>query len=641
MASERRAMTRPPETLPQLLLDKAMRWGDTRVAMRRKEFGIWQRFTWRDYLARVREVALGLAALGLQRGDRVAIVGENDPEWYWAELAAQAIGGAAFGIFSDCTPPEILYYLEHSEAMCVFAHDQEQTDKVLAIADRVPSLRRIVYWDPKGLWFYDHPMLTSFTDLCAAGRAWEAEHPTFFADSVAEGKATDVAIFCYTSGTTGKPKAAMLPHRSPIQSITAVGEVHALRETDEYVSFIPPAWATEQFLGLAGQLVFGFTVNFPEEPETVREDLREIAPHVLVYTTRLWESICSEIQAEMEDARGLKRLTYRVCRRIAERIVDRELRGEPIGVRERVLRAITERLAFRGIRDRLGLVRTRHAITGGAPLGPENFKLVRTHGINLKQLYGLTETGLLSTHPETEVQPETLGRPLPGVDIRIADDGEILVRTHAMFAGYFKQPEALGARWDGDWFRTGDGGMFDERGHLVYLDRIEEFRPLGGGRRFPPSYIETRLRFSPYVRDCCAVGGEDAPMVLVLVTIDFDNVGRWADGRRLAYTTFSDLSQKPDVYDLVASVVDTLNASMPDWMRIGAFALLPKELDPDEGELTRTRKLRRTFVEQRNAGLIRAMFDGARDFAVETPVVYRDGRRGVVRTTIPIRRLAR
>jgi long-chain acyl-CoA synthetase len=629
-----------PETLPQLLVDKAARWGDTRVAMRRKEFGIWRRYTWGDYLDQVRALSLGLVALGLERGDRVAIVGENDPEWYWAEIGAQSAGGVAFGIFSDCTPPEILYYLEHSEAMCVFAHDQEQTDKVLSIAERLPALRRIVYWDPKGLWFYDHPRLMSFADLLAAGRRYETEHPGFFADSVAQGKAADVAVFCYTSGTTGKPKAAMLPHQVLIQSITAVGQVHALRETDEYVSFIPPAWSTEQYLGIAGQLVFGFTVNFPEEPETVREDLREIAPHVLVYTTRLWEAICSEIQAEMEDARGLKRLTYWVCRRVAERIVEREVRGEPLGIRERALRAATEWLCFRGVRDRLGLIRARHAITGGAPLGPENFKLVRTHGIKLKQLYGLTETGLLSTHPEAEVRPETLGRPLPGVEIKIADDGEILVKTRSMFAGYFKQPDGVGARWYGDWFRTGDGGMFDERGHLVYLDRVEEFRPLGGQRRFPPSYVETRLRFSPYVKDCCAVGGEDAPAVLALITIDFENVGRWADTRRLAYTTFSDLSQKPEVYDLIASVVQQLNRSMPGWMRIGAFALLPKELDPDEGELTRTRKLRRNFVEQRHGALIRAMFDGAADFAVETPVVYRDGRRAIVRTTIPIRRVA-
>jgi long-chain acyl-CoA synthetase len=626
----------PADTLPQLLAARAARHGE-RVAMRRKEFGVWRRFTWREYLEQVKAVALGLTALGVERGERVAVVGENDPEWYWAELGAQAAGAVAFGIFADCTPPEIFYYLEHSEALCVFAHDQEQTDKVLSIADRLPRLRRVVYWDPKGLWSYDHPLLMSFDELLVAGRRYAAEHPGFFDASVAQGKATDVAVFCYTSGTTGRPKAAMLNHHGLVASIGAVGSVHPMRESDEYVSFIPPAWSTEQYIGVAGQLVHGFTVNFPEEPETVREDVREIAPHFLVYTTRLWESICSEIQAEMEDARGLKRVTYRTCRRFADRLVEQELRGERARAGQRLLRTASDWLCFRGIRDRLGLARSRHAITGGAPLGPENFKLIRAHGINLEQLYGLTETGLLSSHADGDVRPETLGRPLPGVEIRISDDGEILVRTPSMFSGYFNQPEATASRWIDDWYRTGDGGMFDEHGHLVYLDRVEEFRPLASGTRFPPSYVETRLRFSQYVKDCCVAGGEAAPCAVALVTIDYDNVGRWADGQRLAYTTFTDLSGKPEVYGLIAAAIDSMNRGLPAAMRVGAFALLPKELDPDEGELTRTRKLRRTFVEQRHAGLIGAMQAGAAAFPVEAEIVYRDGRRGRVTTTIPIR----
>ena len=631
----------PAETLPQLLVERAARHGDGRVAMRRKEFGVWKRFTWMDYLRHVEDVALGLMAVGLERGERVAIVGENDPEWYWAELGAQAAGAAAFGIFADCTAAEILYYLEHSGAMVVFAHDQEQTDKVLSIVDRLPHVRRIVYWDPKGLWSYDHPLLIGFEQLLAEGRRFGGEHRGLFESSVAQGKGTDVAVFCYTSGTTGKPKAAMLNHQGLVRSIRSVAAVHPMHEQDEYVSFIPPAWSTEQYIGITGQLVHGFTVNFPEEPETVREDVREIAPHFLVYTTRLWEAICSEIQAEMEDARGLKRLAYGACRRLADRVVERELDGARLGPGARAARGLADWLCFRGIRDRLGLTRARHALTGGAPLGPDNFKLLRAHGINLKQLYGLTETGLLTTHGDDDVRPETLGRPLPGVEVRISDDGEILVRTASMFSGYFRQPEDTASRWVDGWYRTGDGGMFDEHGHLVYLDRIEEFRPLAGGRRFSPSYIETRLRFSQYVRDCCVSGGEVAPSPVALVTIDYDNVGRWADGRRLGYTTFTDLSQKPPVYELIAAAIEAVNRRLPEWMRVGAFALMPKELDPDEGELTRTRKLRRGFVEQRHGGLIAAIHAGVADFSVETEIVYRDGRRGRVTTRIPIRSVSR
>lgn len=628
------------ETLPQLLLATSHRRGLGRTAMRRKEYGIWQRYTWHDYVDHVRAVSLGLVALGIQPGDRVAIIGENDPEWYWAELGAQAAGAIAFGIFSDSIPTEIRYYLEQSDATVVFAHDQEQTDKVLAVADGLPNLRRIVYWDRKGLWFYDHPLLMTFADVEALGRQLHADDPDLFERSVAQGKRTDVATLCYTSGTTGAPKAAMLSHQALVQSISALAGLSPIREDDEYVSFIPPAWATEQYIGIAGQLVCGFTVNFAEEPETVRADLREIGPQLVVYTTRLWEGICSEIQAEMGDARGVKRLVYRACRAVADRAVDREVAGRSLGVGWRALRAAADRLCFRGIRDQLGLLYTRDAFTGGAPLGPENFRLVRAHGINLKQIYGLTETGFLTAHPDGDVRPETLGRPLPGASIAISDAGEIIVRSQAMFSGYFKAPDRAAEKWMDDWYRTGDGGMFDDGGHLVYLDRLDEFRTLSGGKTFAPSYIETRLRFSPYIKDCLCVGGPAAPFVAAIVNIDYANVGRWAEARGLTYTTFSDLSQKPEVNEFIEREVASVNQRLTPALRVQAFALLAKELDPDEGELTRTRKLRRTFLEQRQQALIAALYGDAPDFPVETHVVYRDGRRGVVRSTIGIRRLA-
>jgi long-chain acyl-CoA synthetase len=628
------------ETLPQLLLAMSRRRGAARTAMRRKEYGIWQRYTWGDYVAHVRAVSLGLVALGIQPGDRIAIVGENDPEWYWAEIGAQAAGAIAFGIFSDSIPAEIRYYLEQSEASIVFAHDQEQADKVFAVADGLPNLRRIVYWDSKGLWFYDHPLLMPFADVEALGRQLDRDDPELFERNVGQGKPTDIAVLCYTSGTTGAPKAAMLSHQAVVQSIVSLVTLSPIAEEDEYVSFIPPAWATEQYLGIAGQLVYGFTVNFAEEPETVRADLREIGPQLVVYTTRLWEAICSEIQAEMGDARGLKRLVYRACRAITDRAVDREVSGRSLSLPWRALRAAADRLCFRGIRDQLGLLHTRDAFTGGAPLGPENFRLVRSHGINLKQIYGLTETGFLTAHPDGNVRPETLGRPLPGAEVAISPNGEIIARSGAMFSGYFKAPDRAAEKWLDDWYRTGDGGMFDDAGHLVYLDRLDEFRALADGQPFAPSYIETRLRFSPFIKDCLCVGGPTAPHVAAIVNIDYANVGRWAEGRGLSYTTFSDLSQKPEVYQLIEHEIATFNRRLPPAMRVLAFALLSKELDPDEGELTRTRKLRRTFLEQRQQALIEALYGEAANFPVETSVVYRDGRRGTVRTTIALRRLA-
>jgi long-chain acyl-CoA synthetase len=625
------------DTLPKLLKRNADQYGDRRVAMRRKEYGIWQPYTWRQYYESVKYFSLGLISLGLEPGDKVSIIGENDPEWYWGELAAQAAGGAVVGIFTDCIPSEVKYYIQNSDTKFVIAHDQEQVDKILAIKDELPLLRGVIYWDPKGLWFYHDPLLHSFEQVMDLGRKFEEIHPGHFEARVAAGKGDDIAVFCYTSGTTSLPKGAMVRHQNMIETAGAWHAVDPWRPSDDYVSFVPPAWAAEQYIGVTGGLIASVTVNFPEEPETVQENIREIGPQVLMYSARLWENVCSSVQAEMADAEGLKRLTDRIFHPVGYQMGQATLLGKQPGLALKALYRIADLALLRGLRDRIGLSRVRYAYTAGAALSPDILTFFRALGINLKQFYGLTETGLLTLHREKDIRPETVGTCLPGSEIRISPEGEILARSVGMFAGYYKNPEATAKALEDGWYHTGDGGYIDEFGHLIYLDRLSEFRDLSGGRKFSPSYIEIRLRFSPYIKDCMTVGGPNRDYVTAVINIDYANVGSWAEKRGLAYTTFTDLSQKPAVYDLIQSEIERVNRTLPDEQRIKKFVLLHKEFDPDEAELTRTRKLRRSFVEQRYSDLIEAMYGDADQFVAEAVITYQDGRKGAIKTAITVR----
>jgi len=624
------------DTLPKLLKRNCELYGDKRVAMRVKDRGIWQEYTWKDYYEKVKCFSLGLTSLGLKAGDKVSILGENKPQWYWAELAVQASGAVAVGIYTDCTPPEVKYFVEHSDSTFVVVHDQEQVDKLLQIKDELPLLKKVIYWDPKGMWYYKDPVLISFDEVLELGRKYEETHPGLFEENVEKGKADDIAVLCYTSGTGGLPKAAMLPH----EGLTAVEEgwaaVDPWDESDEYLSFLPPAWVTEQAIGIAGGLVTGMKVNFPEEPETVQENIREIAPQVLFYGPRLWESVTRTIQAKITDTTRLKRFLYHLFLPVGYKVSDLRLARKKPSLLWRALYLVGDGVLFRPLRDKVGMSKIKYAYTAGAAVSPDIIRLFQAIGVNIKQLYGGSEVGLVTLHRDGDIRPETSGTVLPISEIKLSDEGEILVKNKYMFAGYYKNPEATQVTMKEGWFYTGDFGYIDEAGHLIVMDRMADVRGLAGGRKFSPQYVEVRLRFSPYIKDVMVVGGEDKEYVTAIVNIDIENVSRWASARRIAYTTFTDLSQKPEVIDLIRGDLARVNKILPEWSRIRKFVNLHKEFDPDEAELTRTRKLRRTFVEDRYSDLINALYGEEPEFVVEASVTYRDGRKGVMTTSIKI-----
>jgi len=623
------------ETLPQLLRSRAEQEPD-RIAIRRKEYGIWKTYTYEEYYEQTRYFGLGLIVLGLGRGDVVCIIGENDPEWYWAELGAQAGGGHAVGVFTDCTTEEIDYFVSHSDARFVVARDQEQVDKVLQMLDRLPNVEKVIYWEPKGIWFYDHPKLMSFEDVVALGKEEDRHSPGRIERSIDEGRYDDLAIICYTSGTTAKPKGAMISHRNSIEICKAWHEVDPRRPSDDYLSFIPPAWIAEQNLGITSSLLYGFTVNFPEEPDTVQENIREIGPQFIMYSGRLWENVCANVQAKMSDATGPKRWAFDFFLLIGSRVSRKKLKGERIGPWERFLYAMGG-LCYGGLLDKIGLSKIRFAYTAGAALSPEIIVFFRAIGINLKQFYGATESGLVTIHYDDDVRPESVGVVAPGSEVKISDEGEILIKGVGVFQGYYKNPEATDEVLKDGWFRSGDGGTFSDDGHLIYIDRVSDFRELSGEQRFSPNYIEVRLRFSRYIQECIAVGGPDRDFVACIISMDFQNVGNRAEKQGVGYTTFVDLSQKDEVAELIRGEIRQINASLPEEFRVKAFVVLHKEFDPDEAELTRTRKLRRSYMEERYETVINGIYTGKERVPIEAEVKYQDGRVRKMKTELVIR----
>jgi long-chain acyl-CoA synthetase len=625
------------DTLPKLLREKGLRLGDAQVAMRVKDRGVWKRYTWKDYLEKVRALCLGFARMGLQKGDIVLIIGENKPEWFWAELAAQAAGGIAVGVFTDCVPKEVQYFAEHSNARFVVAHDQEQVDKVLEVKREVLSLQKVIYWDPKGLWGYDDPDLLSMDEAMEMGRRHGQENPRLFEELVDKGHGEDTAVICYTSGTTGLPKGAMLSQGWLVEGMMEWARVDGWnREGLEYLSFIPPAWATEQGLGIAGGLVAGIRVNFPEEPETVQENIREIGPDILFYGARLWESVNSTVQARILDSTPFRRWIYQRCLGIRLRIADMKIQRRPPGLWWRLMGWVAYHSSFRALRDRLGLSRVQVVYSAGGALSPEIIRYFLALGIEIKLFYGSTEMGVVSIPRPGEVHPETSGRPMPWAEVKISEEGEIQVKSRFMFAGYYRNPEATAKKFQDGFYCSGDFGHIDEDGHLIVIDRMEDLKPLSGGRKFSPQYSEVRLRFSPFIKDVLVVGGEQRDFVAALVNIDLENMGRFAESRHIPYTTFTDLSQKPPVVDLIREEIRRVNRTLPEHARIMRFVNLHKEFDADEAELTRTRKLRRSFVEDKYKELIEALYGGQREIAVEAQVTYRDGRQGTIRTSITV-----
>jgi len=620
-------MTSHDDTLPRLLVARAQGNGAKRPAIREKEFGIWQTYTWTDYADQVRRFAAGLLALGFRRGDKLALIGDNRPQLYWAEVAVMALGGVPVPLYQDAIAAELQYVIDHSGSRFVVAEDQEQVDKMLEMRDKLPGVEHIIFDDAKGMRHYDDPHLVAFASVQARGDERLAAAPDLIAAEIARGGADDVAIINYTSGTTGFPKGVMLTHRGLIdtaRNFIAVEPVHA---GDELMAYLPMAWIGDAFFSLAVALVSGATINCPEDTATVRQDFREIGPTLTFAPPRIWETLLSQAQVKIEDGDWLKRGLTRFFLPRGMRAAKLAMEGAPVPATLRLVSAIGRLLVLAPLRDQLGLRRIRSAITGGAALGPEMMQFFRALGVNLKQLYGMTETcAPVTLHRDDHVKLESVGPGIPGVELKITELGEVWIKAPGNFAGYYKNPEATAETLRDGWIITGDAGLLDPDGHLVIIDRVRDVSRLRDGSVFAPQYVENKLKFSPYIKEAVALG-HDRPFVTAMINIDADVVGNWAERRSVSYTGYTDLAQNPAVYALVLDEVRRTNQTLAPTQRIRRFALLHKELDADDAEITRTRKLRRRFIHERYRDIIDALDNvAAREATVRATVTYEDGR---------------
>jgi long-chain acyl-CoA synthetase len=626
------------DTFPKLLLRNAER-SSARTALREKKLGIWHETTWAAYRDDVRDFALGLLDLGVGRGDKVAILGDNRPFWVCAELAAQSIGAASVGIYQDSNLNEVAYVIDHCDAKVVVAEDQEQVDKILEMLERLPKVKAVVYQDPRGLRGYRSEVLQSFAGVQARGRDRHGAEPSLWAKEVARGSAEDLAIICYTSGTTGFPKGAMLSFRNLLSMALSLHEVDPRRPADEFVSFLPLAWIGEQMMSVATALAIGFAVNFPEEPETAQENIREIGPDLLFGPPPFWQNLTSAVQVKVMDTTPFKRFVYERLMPVGYRYSQARQEGRTPSFWLSAGYALGWLFLFRALKDRLGVSHLRSASTGGAALGPDVFRFFHAIGVPLRQIYGQTEiSGVSCIHRGNEIRFHTVGKPIPGTEVRISDDGEILSRSRAVFLGYYKNPNATDEVLAGGWLHSGDAGHFTDEGHLVVIDRLKDVLRLADGTQFSPQFIENRLKFSPYVKEAVVIG-KCRPFLTALVCIDRETVGKWAEARKLSYTTYTDLSAKSAVYDLVQKEIDSVNKTLPPAARIRKFVLLYKELDADDEELTRTRKVRRTFVEERYQSIIAALYGEADRISVDTTIRFQDGKTARIRADLAVREL--
>jgi long-chain acyl-CoA synthetase len=618
------------ETFPKLLRLNAREHGGE-IALREKDLGLWRVFTWNDYQTRVHDFALGMVELGLGRGDVIGIIGDNRPDWVAAEIATHAVGAMSLGLYRDVLDEEAAYLLSYGDAKLVFAEDEEQVDKLLALADRAPNLKHIVYSDPRGMRKYDDPRLMEAEKLAVLGRDRAAREPGLYDRLVDATSGEDVAILCTTSGTTANPKLAMLAAGRVLKHCATYLAFDPKGPDDEYVSVLPLPWIMEQVYALGKGLLCRMKVNFVEEPETMMHDFREIAPTFVLFAPRLWESIAADVRASVMDSSPLKQKLFDVGMKTG-------LSALAHGKRS----MFADQLLFRALRDRLGFSRLRSAATGGAALGPDTFKFFRAMGVPLRTLYGQTEMlGAYTLHPFAKVDPDTTGVPMAAdIEIRVDNPdvngvGEIVVRHPNMYLGYYKNPEASAADMKDGWMHSGDAGYFNADRQLVVIDRIKDLAETSRGERFSPQYLENKLKFSPYIAETVVLGaGRDT--LAAMICIRYSIISKWAEKNRISFTTYTDLSSRPEVYALLRKEVEGVNATLPPAQRISRFLLLYKELDADDGELTRTRKVRRSVINEKYADIIDAIYGGKSDIPVDTVIRFQDGTTQRIRTTLRV-----
>ena len=640
--STRHSVASAPDTFPKLLLENARVRGAA-PAIREKDYGIWQTWTWAEVADQVRATACGLAALGFKPEDKLAIIGDNRPQLYWAIVAAQCVQSVPVPLYQDAVADEMQYILEHTGASFAIVEDQEQVDKLLEIKDRCPALHTIVYDDPRGLRHYEQPFLHALSDVKDRGASYAAEHPGFLETLIDGGKASDLAILLYTSGTTGRPKGVMLSYANLIETARNGIELEGLTDREEVLAYLPMAWVGDNIFSFAQSYVAGFCVSCPESSQTVMTDMREIGPTYFFAPPRIFETVLTTVMIRMEDAGWLSRTCFHFFMNVARRAGIPIMEKRSVPIRDRLLYALGRWLLYKPLMDTLGFSRIRVAYTAGEAIGPDIFDFYRALGMNLKQIYGQTEAAVFVTiQPDGEVKADTVGKPAPAVEVKIADNGEVIYRSPGVFVGYFKNDDATAdTKTPEGWVHTGDAGFFDADGHLKIIDRAKDVGRLNDGAMFAPKYIENKLKFFPEIKEAVTFGHEKN-YVAAFINIDLEAVGNWAERHNLPYSGYTDLAGQSPVYDLIQERVEKVNADLAQdeklsGSQIRRFLILHKELDADDGELTRTRKVRRGFVAERYAELIAALYSDRDRCQVEAEVTFEDGRKGTIRADLQIR----
>jgi len=581
-----------------------------RIALRRKHLGLWQPVTWSAYAEAVRLVAHGLMALGLEPGERVGLVGENRPEWLFSDLGIQSAGGWTTGIYTTSSPEQVAYILDHAECRFFIVEGEEQLDKTLEIRGRLPGLERVIVMDPEGLRTFHDPQVLMWDEFLNLGRAHRAAHPGALEDRLARIGIDDVALLIYTSGTTGPPKGAMLTHRNILWTVESLGAALGYRLEDEVLSYLPLSHIAERLISVLVPVRSGYAVNFVENLDTILDNLREVAPTILFAVPRIWEKLYSAVDLHMREVDPLKRLAYRAAAAVGRRAAPYRQRGRPMPAGLGFLYRLVDTLILLPLRRRLGLHRLRWSLSGGAPIAPDMLSYFWSIGVTILQIYGQTEgSGPTSTHRVSDVRPETVGTPLPGVEVRLADDGEILFRGGNVFPGYFKDPTATAATLRDGWLNSGDVGAFDPDGHLRITDRKKDLFITAAGKNIAPQYIENKLKFSPYINDAVVIG-DGRRYLVALVVIDEENVTKWAQDRRLPFTTYTDLSQHQAVRDLVWREVEAVNRTLSGPEQVKKFAILPKRLYAEDGEVTPTMKVKRAEMMRKHRDLVEQLYAG-------------------------------